>query len=62
MLLELIKKVCSMICDDEFTRLGLEEQLLTVMIRCHRHTLSDKKPALTRLVEINKLQQKILGA
>jgi hypothetical protein len=60
-LTETIKKVCEQVCDDELTRLRLEEEILITMIKSQRQSLQSKSEALSRIKAINKLQLKVLG-
>lgn len=61
-IIEEIKKISSLITDDELSKLRIEEEMLTMLVRCSKFNLQSKKKAFTRIEQINKLQLQILGS
>ena len=56
-----IRTMCNQICDDEFTRLRLEEELLTTLVRSQKQSLKSKNEAFERMRIINRRQLELLG-
>lgn len=56
-----IQQITHQICDDDLTRLRLEEELLVTFIKNKSGRLNEKKEAIERVKLINKMQLKLLG-
>jgi hypothetical protein len=56
-----IKNICNQLCDDELTKLRLEEELLITMVKSSKQRLKTKTEAFERIKAINKRQLQILG-
>ena len=56
-----IRTMCNQLCNDELTKLRLEEELLITLVKGQKQNLKVKTEAFERIKAINRRQLEILG-
>jgi len=57
-----IKLLSKQIADSDIEQLRIEEEILYMLVKSQKHSLSIKTEAFKRITEINEMQNNLLGS